>query len=314
MKRNITGLIILSALLLSVVLAPSAANGVIQGVDLCLKTLIPSLYVFAVISNMAADYLPKNKLCILILGTVGGYVSTASMLRESGLKPKTIERYLPFCITPSPVFVLALFGYKSTPSIIVITSLLVSNLFIMLLTKGETFKEFAAKPIGLISSIKSASAAMLSLCSAVILFCAFAEILQTLGLPLSVKGVNLSPLLDISRLMLIRTPLSPAYAAVFLSIGGISAWLQISVILKGTSIRRYLATRIPAALLSGGLAYLLSCLFYHPSDAISALAIGGKPVTLTVGGGNIYGGIVLIITCILFLLSSKKYDITTSKI
>ena len=309
MKKNITVILIMSALLLAVVFAPSAANGVSLGLDLCLKTLIPSLYVFAVISNLAANYLPKNKLCILLLGTLGGYVATAAMLAKSGLKTKTIERYLPFCITPSPVFVLTLFEYKLVPSAIAIASLFLTNLLIMFCTKGEVVAVSENKPSGLVPSIRTASLGMLSMCSAVLLFCAVAEILTTLGVPLSVGGTNLSPLLDISRLMLAREPLSPTYAAVFLSLGGISAWLQIGVILKGISIKRYLASRVPAVLLSGGLAYLLSELFYRPSEAVTAMSIGSTPVAVTIGGGNVYGGVVLIVTCILLLISGKRYDI-----
>jgi|GEM_PF-5660438 hypothetical protein len=309
MKKNITVILIVSALLLAVVFAPSAANGVSLGLDLCLKTLIPALYVFAVISNLAVDYIPKTKLSLLVLGTLGGYVSAATMLANSGLSRKAIERYLPFCITPSLVFVLALFGHNPVPSIIVIVSLLFPNLLIMIFTKSEKISLTTINPRGLVSATKTASVGMLSMCSAVILFCAFAEILSALGVPLSARGLNFEPLLDISRLMLSRASLSPTYAAVFLSLGGISTWLQIKVILKSASIKRYLITRIPAAMLSGTLAYLLSQLFYHPTEAVAAVSIGNIPVAVTLGGGNVYGGVVLIIACILLLISGKRYDI-----
>lgn len=80
-----------------------------EGVELCLKTLIPSLFPFFVVSSVLTSFLPGKYL--RIIGFVAGYPVGAQCVSQAysagNLSKSSAERMLPCCSNAGPAF---LFG------------------------------------------------------------------------------------------------------------------------------------------------------------------------------------------------------------
>lgn len=123
---SIAGMFILFALL---VWAVPVSESVKNGIDICLHTLIPSLFVFMCISSffMKTDLLrfilyPFSLLCsklfktdvslgpLLFMSLVGGYPIGAKLISElvtqGKLKRKDADRLLCFCVNAGPAFLI----------------------------------------------------------------------------------------------------------------------------------------------------------------------------------------------------------------
>ena len=109
------------------------ASGVRSGVDVCLGTLLPSLYPFMFLSAFAAEYgiseragralspvtrrlfyLPGEAGVTVALSFVGGYpvgaVGTAALLRRGRITRAQAARMLCFCVNPGPSFLISAVG------------------------------------------------------------------------------------------------------------------------------------------------------------------------------------------------------------
>ncbi len=110
----------------------TAVEGAKAGLELCLKTVIPSLFPFFMLSVMLTSSLlgqsigwlrPLGKLCglpagaesILLAGLLGGYPvgaqAVADARRSGGLKKQDAQRMLSFCSNAGPSF---LFGMAAS--------------------------------------------------------------------------------------------------------------------------------------------------------------------------------------------------------
>lgn len=119
---------ILSVLILD---CKTAANGIREGIDLCLLSVIPALFPFLVITPMANAIIPNwvirwirpmGKLCgipsggesIFILGLLSGYPNGARMIAESWenkhLSRRSALRMLGFCNNAGPAFIFGVCG------------------------------------------------------------------------------------------------------------------------------------------------------------------------------------------------------------
>ena len=127
-----TGIAATFAMLLIILDAKTALTGANIGMELCLKTVIPSLYPFFVLSNLIRSSLigqsvtilrpvgrfcgiPKGAESLMFLGLVGGYPVGARNVYQayqSGQLTKSdAERMLGFCNNAGPAFI---FGMVAT--------------------------------------------------------------------------------------------------------------------------------------------------------------------------------------------------------
>ena len=127
-----TGIGACAGMLILILDGKSALDGARTGIDLCLKTVIPSLFPFFVLSilltgSLAGSFLPVlrplGKLCgipegtesILLCGFLGGYPvgaqSVTSAYRSGQLSKTEAERMLAFCNNAGPAF---LFGMAAS--------------------------------------------------------------------------------------------------------------------------------------------------------------------------------------------------------
>lgn len=131
MKKYLIPLLTSLAMLVMILDTATAMSGAAEGLELCVRTIIPSLFPFFVLSALLTGSLslfrfralrPLGALCrlptgsepLLILGLLGGYPTGAQNIAQNyaagGLTKKDARRMLGFCSNAGPAF---LFGIVS---------------------------------------------------------------------------------------------------------------------------------------------------------------------------------------------------------
>lgn len=207
-----------------------------QSLQICVHTLIPSLFCFMVLTSflsgtglgklLSLPLLPLSRcLClppdcgiILLMSLVGGYPVGIKALKDAHeqkrISQKQLQRMSLFCICPAPSFVIGavggkLLGNQRTGLILYIAQLL-AFLFLGLLTSitDESFSrkelcDFLQKPVrqsyssAVVEAVSFSSQTMLSMCGYVVLFGVCAELLCQLPIPEQLRPL-LSASLEIS--------------------------------------------------------------------------------------------------------------------
>ena len=136
MKRRMWTAILCSlGMIILIVDAETALNGASEGIDLCLRSVIPSLLPFFVLSMLLTNALsgmelkllrPIGRLCgipeggegLLAVGLLGGYPVGAQCIAQAyenrQLSRKTAQRLLGFCSNAGPAFVFGIVARKFT--------------------------------------------------------------------------------------------------------------------------------------------------------------------------------------------------------
>lgn len=118
-------------MILLIIDSNAAIQSASQGVELCIQTVIPSLFPFLYLSGLISSNLsgksyhflrPLGKICgipqgaepIMLLGMVGGYPIGAQTIenayKNGCLKKQDAERMLGFCNQPGPAFIFGIVG------------------------------------------------------------------------------------------------------------------------------------------------------------------------------------------------------------
>ena len=142
-KQNRALAVLLSgcAMIILILDSKTAINSAIEGIDICLRTIIPSLLPFfflsIILTNAAADanipfLQPLGKLCgmplgsehILLIGLLGGYPVGAQTVTEAYsegyLSKKDAHRILGFCNNAGPAFIFGIVGSLFSSKIVVV--------------------------------------------------------------------------------------------------------------------------------------------------------------------------------------------------
>ena len=133
MKPQKFGSILLSVtgMFLLILDSQTAASGAREGLELCMRTLIPSLFPFFLLSNLLTSTMleynfaflrPLGKLCrigpgnesLLAVGFLGGYPvgaqNVALSLRSGQISKSTAKRMMGFCNNAGPAFLFGIIG------------------------------------------------------------------------------------------------------------------------------------------------------------------------------------------------------------
>ncbi len=270
----------LTILICALVLIFSGAifNGVVNSINLCLCTLIPSMYCFMVLANIIeasslssavgniftplAKYIFKiNRECftVFLLSLLGGYPVGARLIakkvKAGEISLKTAQRMMYYCVNCSPAFLISgvsavLWHNIKSGVIIYLSQVAVSFLFgavTGLFNKDKQSLESnmpsksSASHI-LVSSVNDATRSMIIICSYVLLFGGIFAFLDLLpidnGILLVIKGFSE---VTIGCQLAGGLPEFLSFIAVsaFTSFGGICVILQISAITKGSKINMF---------------------------------------------------------------------------
>lgn len=304
----------------------TALLGASEGVALCIRTIIPSLFPFFVLSSMLnAELLgrpllilrPFRRLCaipqgaetVLAVGLMGGYPvggqCISSAWRSKHLSKEDAERMLGFCNNAGPAFLFGILG-PMFPAQWIPWGLwiihMVSALIVGILTRDQCSQSNppANSPISLTDALNNALKVTATVCGWVILFRITLAFLNRWALWMfpTPWAVFISGILELSngcvQLHYIEnTGLRMILASVMLALGGLCVTMQTHSVTKGLSLKHYVAGKIMQAVISLCFIYPLQWLlpdeerFYFPIPVL-------------------FLGIVIVLGAAFFLRKSEK--------
>ncbi len=318
-KKNYAGIWAALGMLFLILDSATALDGAREGIEMCIRTVIPSLFPFFVLSNLVTGSLAGRKLAFLaplerlmriprgsgplfLSGLLGGYPVGAQgielALQRGQLSPAAAERMIVFCNNAGPAF---LFGMAASlfPRLWMAWALwgvqiLSAVLTGMLLPGGtsEAMETKAKQPATLPGAVQASLRAMATVCAWVVLFrilLAFLErwFLWILPVP---AAVGISGILELANgccelASLEGTGQRFTLCAGFLAFGGICVMLQIRSVAQETGLRLYFPGKGLQTAISILMALLLQPLF---SDGMgnallvpAAAIISGLTISLT---------------------------------
>lgn len=258
-----------------------AAEAVRQGLSLCVRSVIPSLFAFFVAVSFAVNTglfhtlralgIPTGA-AVFLLGALGGYPlggRTVGEAYNAGLLSKIeAERLLACCNNAGPAFILAVAGQtvfsnsKMGLALWGIHLAVALGLYLLFYRKPQREIELTPPPsspmAAFIAAVGSAAETMLHLCAFVVLFTVVMQLLAALfgSVPPLVAGI-LEMTVGVTSLSPHRTGFT--LAAAFLGWGGVSVHCQTAAVLSATdlSLRRYLLGKALHGIVSAAMAWWL---------------------------------------------------------
>lgn len=320
MKRAIRILSIIFpcvAMLALILDSKTALLGAEIGLELCIKTVIPSLFPFFVISILLTGMLsgynisalrPILKLCkmppgtesLLIVGLLGGYPVGAKCVydawRNGCISKDEAQRCLGFCNNAGPAFIFGICGTLFHDvwiawilwGIHIVSALLVG--LILPATKQRTAQILSMKPVTLPEAVSNGIAAMIGVCGWVILFrvvIAFSQRWFLWFLPKNWQ-VIVEGLLELtngctSLLSVESESLRLILCACFLGFGGLCVGLQTISVAGELGTGKFFVGKVIQCAISGCMATLFASFQFRlcsPLLPIIAIIVLLLPVVL----------------------------------
>ncbi len=270
-----------------------------EGVQLCIRTLIPSLLPFFIFSILLTSSIsgqafrilsPLEKLCriprgsgaLLLIGLLGGYPVGAQNVtisyKKRELSKKDAERMLAFCNNAGPAFLFGMvgqaFGDPLCPWLLWGIHIL-SALLTAVLISGKSAEAAACgeeKPLALPQALEKSLRVMAVVCGWVIFFRIVIGVLERWILwllPLEAQ-VLIKGLLELSNgcVLLAQIPsagLRFIIASVLLAFGGVCVSMQTASVCEELSRRMYFRGKLMQTAISLLLSYLLQAFIAEES-------------------------------------------------
>lgn len=301
-KRLFLGVGSALAMLVLILDGKTALLGAQQGVQLCLQTVVPSLFPFFFLTNLLTSSLagvpsralrPLGKLFgvpegtepLLLAGLLGGYPAGAQSVvqsyRAGQISRQEGERLLAFCNQPGPAFLFGMVGFLF-PRRWMVWLLWAIVLFSSLVT-ARFLGDMPGKAIALpkknpTSPLSAALRATGTVCGWVVIFRVILAFLGRWALWLvPVEGqALLSGLLELTNgcLLLGGVPdmrLRFVLAVVLLTFGGLCVGLQTLSLLEGLSSRSYLLGKLLQTVIALSLALAVTFGIWLPVTVLFLL-------------------------------------------
>ena len=245
--------------------SPTALAGASEGVELCLRTLIPGLFPFFVLSGLLTASLPRGGLALA--GILGGYPVGARNAAEGygngQLSKEDAERMALLFNCPGPAFIFGVAGQMFTPGrTVLLWAVYLSSVAILWLLLPKSRFTATGKTVTLTESMHNALGAMASVCGWVVLMRTVLAVLDRWVLwLLPVWGqAALSGLLELTNGMVMLGAVEEKarfiLASGMLGFGGICVDLQTMAVTNGLSMNRY----FPGKIFQGCVCTVLSAL------------------------------------------------------
>lgn len=321
----------------------TAGQGISDGIDICLGTLIPSLYPFMIVSSLIVNLnivaffekvfsrltrlmfaLPGKCLGVIILSLIGGYPVGSKMTKELYEKGEIsscqAKRLLLFCVNPGPAFAISSVGFYMLGSkkagVIIYISLIISSLIVGILSRfvfdeDEIYFDSSFPydrltfSYAIVKSVSGGSASMLSVCAWVIAFSCIVRLVEISPFSDSLR-FSLYCVLEVTNACLASRGILPIpIIAGLISFGGICTHFQIMPAINAVKLKyKYFIT---SRILCGGLTViicnLLLSFFPVGYDVFSHGTLPKWQSSSTTSAVSI--GMLLM--CALFLLGDSLY-------
>lgn len=318
-------------------LTNSEASGVSvsHSLDICGKTLIPSLFPFmflsAFITNsgiLQRDFtltdkftykifaLPGRSAAVFLMSIIGGYpigaMMTEKLYSSKALTVNQANRMMLFCINPSPAFAINAIGFSMFSSrktgVIIFVSTVLSNIILALFSRCLDDKKRISVNIhqdispgtAITKAADTATWGIIKICAYVILFSVLLSLItsltQSTGINDFLYGIT-EVTLGCERLSRLNNlPLISGIVAW----GGLAVHFQVFSSIKETctDLRLFFTSRI----LSGALSVIICDLLLKRFPVDISAVNQSSTVTLAANEASFPVSIALLITCFLFLL------------
>lgn len=282
--------IVFSALGMALLILDSktALSGAAEGIDLCLRVVIPSLFPFFFLSILLSSTLvgrtvpllsslgrllgiPRGAETLLLSGFLGGYPVGAQCVAQANqagqLSDKDARRMLGFCSNAGPAFLFGMAGqlFDRGGAVWLLWAIhIFSALLVGALLPGKSQSQAQippSRPVSPSQALTRAIKAMANVCGWVILF----RVILTIGkrwilwlLPEALQ-VTLSGVLELSNGVISLFSISNpgqrfVLCSVFLAFGGLCVLMQTLSVTGHLGLGAYL----PGKLLQSGFSFLLS--------------------------------------------------------
>ena len=312
----------------------TVAVGIQRGVQLCIETIIPSLFLFMIVGEMVSTLPLKGKTGflsrlfgmspqaegILLMGLIGGYPVGAKIIArkiaENRLTVSEGNRLLALSANASPAFLLGAVGrgvfHSETMGFFLIgcqlLALLITGLilrFVFPKKMRQIPEEMTTSSFSFVGSVISAGKSLGVICFFVTIFSAFYEVFGA--------WLGKSPLLGLLEVSVGCDRIGEYgflaalfWCCLYLSFGGVCVFTQLAAFLSGSGVtfrQFFLARSLFFLFFYGGLRVVIAL---FPKTAESFLSMSGG-YTPMVGAPSPLVGILLILLCLMLLISDKKY-------
>lgn len=318
-----------------------AGEGIKEGIELCLYTLIPSMFPFMFLSYfvVSSGIVQKSEklfsfvteklfafpgVCgsVILLSMTGGFPVGGRMVSEiydRGLINKSQgQRLMLFCVNPGPAFVITGVGYYMLGSkkagLLIYISVVMSSLVLGFLSRfvfDDGYAGYASKNKtaeqniyeSVISSVSQSSKGMFNVCAWVLIFSCITSLLDIIPLSESIKGflTSVAEVTNGCKYASENLPV-PVLAAV-IGFSGLCAQMQIlpTVIKLKMPLKNFFTARIVNAAFS----FLISMLLFELFPvAIKTVSLGSMPQKVN-SDWSLSVSIGLMFMCALLLLGEN---------
>lgn len=297
-----------------------ALDGALEGMELCLRVVIPALFPFFVLSALIADAaasqranwlrplgrltgIPIGSEAILLTGYLGGYPIGAKAISQAyhqgRLSREDAARMLAICNNPGPAFIFGIAGSLfpgKGAGFIVWLIVILSSLTAAAIAPGksrEIYRQTKGKPVTLTSAVSQSLAAMAGVCGWVILMRIGIVFLRRWFLwrfPDEVSVV-ITGILELANgctelHKLPDTALRLVICVGMLTFGGLCVTMQTASVADGIDMSRY----IPGKLLQTAIAMVLALMVVKRSF-VSIILLTAVLLTICVEKGKNRGRI-----------------------
>ena len=289
-------------MLLLILDSKTAMDGAADGVNICIRTVIPSLFPFFFLTKIITSsskffslkfLRPIGRLCkispgseiFLFLGWIGGYPVGAQIMEsaviQGSLDRKSAERMLGFCNNPGPAFIFGITGLLfDKPYIpwILWAILIISTIITGMILPGQS--HYIPNKIELKKSnyMTDALKSMATVCGWIILFRIILNILNRwiLWLLPVTWQVMLTGILEISNgclsLNIIEEPaIRFVLAATILSMGGLCVGMQTVSVSPSLNHKTFFIGKLIQTLFTIPLSQLAAFLIFRGSTHIHSI-------------------------------------------
>lgn len=340
MKNSTSALILTSLIALCTLMSTYTKSGAIQGINLCLEIIIPSLLPILILTNTINKSsagvffekifawfvsrvlkLPKESTSALVLGLIGGYptgaILTYNLYSKGVITKSQANRIMSFNFSGGIAFIITAVGEICLSSrkigIILYCSNLLSSIIIAVIggifskkdtiNKNNTYKYLNFSD-ALVESVESTIKSLSVMCCYIIFVSAFLNIFEISSI--------IKPLIEITNGLCTNSQIfSISQYAGFLSFGGVCIHIQLLGFFKkmGVNIWNFLMFRIISALISVGLIILYLHFFPQTVEVFGNVA---KGVEISANQINTSYSAIMIIGCgiLIFDIEGKKLKLT----
>lgn len=291
-----------SAVLVLILDTKTAFSGATEGIALCLRTVVPSLFPFFVLSSYLnsrlAGYnlkfltplaalckIPKGSEPLLLLGFLGGYPIGAQNVAQAYegkvISLHTAQRMTLFCNNAGPAFLFGMaasvFSHWAVPWILWAVHIASAILIAVLLPRESQIvcEKIAPKELPLTADLEKGMRSMALVCGWVVLFRVLSSFIDRwFGFMLHPNAeIFLVGFLELANgcaglSAISQEGLRFILCAFFLGFGGLCVTLQTRAVCKILPVKRYLCCKLLQGSVSMLFAYCLQPLVFSSSQRV----------------------------------------------